>query len=384
MEQTAGTFVALDLGTTKTSCLIAVTSASGGLQVVGVGNATNEGLPRGEVVDVDKAAYSIRCAVKEAEGMAGVSVRSVCASIGDPHMRGVNGSGATPVQGDGGRIDTADVTRAVEAAKMGTSIAGQILIDVLPQDFEIDGEGGITNPIGRNGGTLTANVHIIGAAVTAMGKRAACVQKAGLAVEKLVIEPLASSRAVLDPNQHSRGVAVIDIGGGTTGVAVFLGSTLRQTAILETGGAYVTSDVAIGLGLPIRLAELLKLHATCSLAGLEPNAPPLMVSGFAGMPDREVSQEQFTSIAQARMEEILTLAWHEVSLDYSAEFLEEVVITGGTSLMAGIVALAEEVFGLPVRVGTPGCFCPGGIDVADPRLATCAGLIVHAMQARDV
>jgi cell division protein FtsA len=379
MAQGTRTYVGLDIGTTKISCIVADQSGGEGLRIVGVGNAPSEGLRRGVVVDLEKTVGSIRRAVDEAERMAGFPVKGVHAGIAGDHIRSINSRGVIAVSRKDNEIVESDVSRVVDAAKAVAIPTDREIIHVIPQEFIVDDQDGIKDPVGMSGVRLEAEVHIITGAVTSAKNICRAIQRAGLKVQDLVLEPLASSHAVLGRDERDLGVVVLDIGGGTTDVAVFFDGSIRHTAIIPFGGSNVTNDIAIGLRTPIDKAETVKIQSGCALRSLVPAEETLAVSGVGGRADREISRHVLASMIEPRMEEIFSLANKEVKKNHFAELLGGgVVLTGGTSLMPGVVELAELVFEMPVRLGIPQGV--GGLHarVADPRYATGVGLVLHA------
>src|SRR5213593_3140064 len=377
MAQAGRTFVGLDIGTTKISCVVADMNG-GELRVVGIGNAPSEGLRRGVVVDLEKTVHSIQRAVAEAERMAGIPVRGVHAGIAGDHIRSINSRGVIAVSRKDNEIGVADVERVVEAAKAVAIPMDREIIHVIPQEFIVDDQDGIKDPIGMSGVRLEAEVHIITGAVASAKNICRSIQRAGLRVYDLVLEPLASSHAVLGRDERDLGVVLLDAGGGTTDVAVFFEGSIRHTAIVPFGGSNVTNDIAIGLRTPIDKAEQIKIAHGCALASLVSSSEALTVSGVGGRADREISRHVLASMIEPRMEEIFTMANREVKKNHFAELLGGgVVLTGGTSLMHGVAELAEQVFEMPVRLGVPSGL--GGLStiVADPRFSTGVGLVLH-------
>ena len=383
MAQAGRTYVGLDIGTTKISCFIADANGDGasGLRVVGVGNAPSEGLRRGVVVDLDKTVASLQRAVDEAERMAGVAVKGVHAGIAGDHIRSINSRGVIAVSRKDNEIGPADLERVVEAAKAVAIPMDREIIHVIPQEFIVDDQDGIKDPVGMSGVRLEAEVHIITGAVTSAKNICRAINRAGLKVYDLVLEPLASSHAVLDPDERDLGVVLLDIGGGTTDVAVFFEGSIRHTAIVPFGGSNVTNDIAIGLRTPIDKAEAIKIQHGCALAALVPATQMVTVNGVGGRSDRQISRHVLASMIEPRMEEIFALANKEVKKNHFAELLGGgVVLTGGTSLMAGVVELAEQVFEMPVRLGLPQGVSGLSANVCDPRCSTGVGLVLHAAQ----
>src|SRR5437867_5006703 len=384
MAQAGRTFVGLDIGTTKISCIVADLTGGGELRIVGIGIATSEGLRRGVVVDLEKTVGSIQRAVDEAERMAGVPVRGVTAGIAGDHIRSINSRGVIAVSRKNNEIVAADVDRVVEAAKAIAIPMDREIIHVIPQEFIVDDQDGIKDPVGMSGVRLEAEVHIITGAVTSAKNICRSIQRAGLKVYDLVLEPLASSHAVLGRDERDLGVVLLDVGGGTTDIAVFFEGSIRHTAIVPCGGANVTNDIAIGLRTPIDKAEQIKIRHGCALAALVSSSDSVLVSGVGGRADREISRHVLASMIEPRMEEILSMANREVKKNHFAELLGGgVVLTGGTSLMPGVVELAEQVFEMPVRLGVPEGLGGLGANVADPRFSTGVGLVLHGCQGEN-
>lgn len=374
--------VGLDIGTTKISCIIADTNGNGEPRVVGIGNAPSEGLRRGVVVDLERTVGSIARAVEEAERMAGVPAKGVYAGIAGDHIRSINSRGVIAVSRKDNEIAQADVDRVVEAAKAIAIPMDREIIHVIPQEFIVDDQDGIKDPVGMSGVRLEAEVHIITGAVTSAKNICRSIQRAGLKVYDLVLEPLASSHAVLGADERDLGVVLLDLGGGTTDVAVFFEGSIRHTAIIPFGGANVTNDLAIGLRTPIDKAEQIKIQHGSALASLVGPEEVVAVSGVGGRADREISRHVLASMIEPRLEEIFVLANREVKKNHFAELLGGgVVLTGGTSLMPGIVELAEQVFEMPVRLGVPEGLGGLSANVADPRFSTGVGLVLHAAQS---
>jgi cell division protein FtsA len=276
-------------------------------------------------------------------------------------------------------IGAADVDRVVEAAKAIAIPMDREIIHVIPQEFIVDDQDGIKDPVGMSGVRLEAEVHIITGAVTSAKNICRSIQRAGLKVYDLVLEPLASSHAVLDRAERDLGVVLLDLGGGTTDVAVFYEGSIRHTAIIPYGGANVTNDIAIGLRTPIDKAEAIKIQYGSALSSLVSSEESITVNGVGGRGDRQISRKMLASMIEPRMEEIFTLANREVKKNHFAELLGGgVVLTGGTSLMAGVTELAEQVFEMPVRLGQPQGLTGLSDNVSSPRFSTGVGLVIHA------
>ncbi len=369
----------LDIGTTKISCVIGETDPDGRMGVVGVGISPSEGLRRGVVVNLEKTVASIHKAIREAERMGGVPAKSVYAGIAGDHIRSINSRGVIAVSRGGDGINQGDVERVVEAAKAVAIPTDREIVHAIPQEFVVDDQDGIRDPIGISGVRLEAEVHIITGAISCTRNLCKSIQRAGLKVENLVLEPLATSLAVLDDDERNLGVVLLDIGGGTTDIAVFSEGSIRHTAVVGLGGCNVTNDVAIGLRTPVDKAEMLKIEYGCALAGLVDEDETVEVPGVGGRPPRTISRRLLSSMIEPRVEEILTLSLKEVKQNHVADLLGAgVVLTGGTSSMHGVCELAEQVFDMPVRVGFPTGVQGLADSVRDPRYSTGVGLALYA------
>jgi cell division protein FtsA len=372
----------LDIGTTKISAIIAEVEKGGEVKIVGVGVAPSEGLRRGVVVNLEKTVSSITAAVEEAERMAGLDIKGVFAGIAGDHIRSINSRGVIAVSGRENEITASDVDRVVEAAKAVAIPMDREIIHVIPQGYIVDDQDGVKDPVGMSGVRLEAEVHIITGAVTSAKNMCRSIQRSGMKVYDLVLEPLASAHAVLEPEEREMGVVLLDIGGGTTDVAVFFEGSIRHTCIVPLGGSNVTSDIAIGLRAPIDRAEEIKIRHGNALASMVAPEEQITVPGVGGRGDRRISRQLLASMIEPRMEEIYQLANREVKKHHYAEMLGAgVVITGGSSLMEGSVELAEQVFQMPVRRGVPSGLTGLAENVRDPRHSTGVGLILHGLDA---
>lgn len=383
MAQATQSYVGLDIGTTKILCIIADKNAAGEMRIIGVGTAPSEGLRRGAVVDLEKTVQSIERAVSEAERMSGISVKGVHAGIAGDHIRSLNSRGVVAVSRKDNEIAPADVARVIEAAKAIAIPNDREIIHVLPQEFIVDEQDHIKDPVGMSGVRLEAEVHIITGAVTSARNICRAIQRADLKVFDLTLQPLASAAAVLDRDERELGVVLIDIGGGTTDVAVWHEGAVRHTSIIPFGGHNITSDVAIGLRTPLDRAEALKIQYGAALAS-GVGDEMITVPGVGGRDERTISRQLLASMIEPRMEEILQLANKEFRKSPEAHRTGSgVVLTGGTSLLPGVVELAEQVFELPVRLGRPRGI--GGLttELADPRNSTGIGLVLHAAGADE-
>ena len=380
--------VGVDIGTTKICAIVSEVEDSGQLRITGVGNSPSDGLKRGVVVNVEKTVRSIQRAIEEAERMSDARIAAVYAGIAGDHIRSLNCRGVIAVSGPDNEITVHDEARVIETAKAVSIPMDREIIHVLPQEFVVDDQPGVKDPIGMSGVRLEADVHMVTGAVTSAQNICKSIRRAGVEVVDLVLEPLAASYAVLSPEEEEMGVALVDVGGGTTDLAVFCNGSIRHTAVIGLGGENVTHDVSIGLRTPWKQAEGIKREHGCALGSLVSKEETIEVPGLAGRPSYQVPRAELTSIVEARMEEIYTLVHREIRrTDYADLLAAGVVLTGGGSMLEGCVELAEEVFGMPVSLGVPKGVT-GLVDaVAQPIYATGVGLVLfglHHRSRRDV
>ena len=374
----------LDVGTTKICAIIAERSPLGTLDVIGIGQSPSRGLRKGVVVNIDSTVEAIKKAVQDAERMAGVEIDGVYAGVAGGHIKGINSRGVVAVSGKGKEVSQADIDRAIDAARAINVPPDRDVIHVLPQSFVVDDQDGIKEPLGMSGIRLEVEVHIVTGAVTSVGNVVKSVNRAGLQVEDIILEPLASAEAVLTPDEKELGVILIDIGGGTTDMALFRDGAIWHTAVLALGGDHITNDIAVGLRTPTAEAEELKKRHGCALTHLVPEDETIEVPSVGGRKPRVLSRQILSEIIQPRAEEIFTL----VARDLRRSGLEDaatagIVVTGGSSIMDGIPELAERVFDLPVRRGIP--MGVGGLAdvVKSPICATGVGLMLYGARGHD-
>lgn len=367
--------VGLDIGTTKT-CAIVGEVTERGIDIIGVGFQPSDGMRKGAVVNIDSTVEAIRGVVEEASKMSGCDIRSVYVGIAGGHIKGQNSLGIVAVKG--GEVDENDVQRAVEASRAIAVPPDREIIHTIPQIFIVDGQDGIREPIGMSGVRLEAKVHIVTGASTFIQNVLKSVNRVGLDIDELILEPLAAGEAVLGEDEKDLGVALLDIGGGTTNIIIYAEGSVRHTAVIAVGGQYVTSDIATGLRTPVQEAERIKIHFGCTHMPLIPKDEMIEVPSVGGREPREVSRQILVRIIEPRMEEILTMAYEEIVRSGLEEVLAAgVVLTGGSSLMPGTLELAERVFNMPVRRGYP-TGCGGLMDVVNsPVYATGVGLILY-------
>lgn len=376
--------VGLDIGTMKIAVVVAEASAEGEVQIVGVGTSVSEGIKKGVVVNIDDTVNSIRKAVKDAEQMAGVDIHAVYAGIAGDHVRSINSKGFIAVSRQDKEITQEDVDRVIGAAKTVGLPMDREIIHVLPQEFVIDDQGAIKQPVGMSGVRLEVEVHIVTGAFTSAQNLKKCIRRAGLDVRDLVLEPLASSFAVLTPDEEELGVALIDIGGGTTDLIIVHEKSIRHTSVTALGGKNVTSDITVGLRVPLDEAEeIKKKHGSAIQDNIREDAY-FSVVGVGEGPSRQVSKRLLASMIEPRMEEILELVQKDINKTEYADLLTSgIVITGGGAGIAGLRELAEHIFKVPVRIGNPKGF--GGLmdSIRVPAYSTGIGLIHYGLKYRE-
>jgi len=369
--------VGLDIGTTKV-CAIVAERTENGMDVVGLGTHPSRGLRRGVVVDIDATVQSIRAAIEEAELMADCEITSVYAGIAGGHIRGLNSHGVVAVKDR--EVREGDVRRVIDAAKAVAIPMDREVIHVIPQEYIIDDQDGIREPLGMSGVRLEAKIHIVTAAVTSAQNIVKCANKAGLNVIDIVLEPLASAEAVLADDERDLGVCLIDIGGGTTDIAVFADGSIHHTSVLGLGGYHVSNDIAVGLRTPFEEAERIKKKFGVASARYLGSDDVISVPSVGGRRPREVSRKILCEIIEPRVEEILSLARQELAkAGLEARIPSGVVLTGGASALEGMADLAEEIFEAPVRRGAP--MHVGGLQdvVRSPMYATGVGLVAFGL-----
>ncbi len=381
MKRKGDLIVGLDIGTTKI-CTVVAEITDHGLEVVGVGVHPSQGLRKGVVVNIERTVEAVRKSVDEAETMAGVQIRRVVAGIAGPHIRAVNSRGVIPIKDR--EVTRDDVEQVLEAARAVAIPADRELLHVLPREFIVDEQGGIKDPLGMSGVRLEAEVHIITGAVSSVQNLVKSINRAGLEVEDLVLQPLASAEAVLTPDEKELGVALVDIGGGTTDIAVFVEGGIRHTAVLAIGGNHFTNDIAIGLRTPGHDAEKIKLRHGCASTILVRDKDMIEVPSVGGRPPRFVPRRMLAEVVEPRAEELFALVGREIKkTGYGDLVASGVVLTGGSSAMEGIVETAEKVLEFQARRAGPGKI--GGLSetVSSPAYATAVGLVMYARRVRQ-
>jgi cell division protein FtsA len=371
--------VGLDIGTSKVAALVGELKADDTIEIIGIGTHPSHGLKKGVVVDIESTVQSIQRAVEEAELMAGCEIHSVHAGIAGSHVRSLNSHGITAIKDH--EVVQADVDRVIDAARAVAIPADQKILHILPQEFIIDDQDGIREPIGMSGVRLEARVHMVTGAVSAAQNIVKCIRRCGLEVDDLVLGQLSSSYAVLGEDEKELGVCLVDIGGGTTDLAVFTDGAIRHTACIPIAGDQVTNDIAVALRTPTQHAEDIKVRHACALSAKGVNED-IEVPSIGERPARQLSRQTLAEVVEPRYEELLNLLQGELRRSGFEDLVAGgVVLTGGSTKMDGLVELAEQVFHMPVRLGVPQ-YVTGLEDIADPVYATGVGLLIYAQQHR--
>ncbi|MBI3343452.1 MAG: cell division protein FtsA [Gammaproteobacteria bacterium] len=373
--------VGLDIGTSKVVAIVGEITPGNQIEIIGIGSHPSRGLKKGVVVNIESTVQSIQRAVEEAELMAGCRIHSVYAGIAGSHIRSLNSHGIVAISDR--EVSATDVERVVEAARAVAIPADQKILHVLPQEFIIDNQEGIREPIGMSGVRLEAKVHIVTGAVSAAQNIIKCVRRCGLEVDEVILEQLASSYAVLTDDEKELGVCLVDIGGGTTDIAVFCEGAIRHTAVIPIAGDQVTNDIAVALRTPTQFAEEIKIKYACALTQLALADETIEVPGVGDRPSRRLARQTLAEVVEPRLEELFTLIQAELRRSGFEDLMAAgVVLTGGSSKIEGAVELAEEIFHMPVRLGIPQ-YVVGLVDVVrNPIHATGVGLLLFGQQQK--
>lgn len=373
--------VGLDIGTSKVVVAVAEVLPDGRFQVIGLGQADSNGLRKGVVINIEATVQSIRRALEEAELMAACRISEVYTGIAGSHIRSFNSSGMVAIKDR--EVSAADVARALETARAVNIPTDQQVLHVLTQEFIVDGQEDIREPIGMSGVRLEVKVHIVTGAVSAAQNIIKCVRRCGLEVQDLILQPLASSLAVLTPDEKELGVALVDIGGGTTDIALFTGGAIRHTSVIPIAGDQITSDIAMALRTPIPDAEDIKLRHGVAKEVLADPGEKIEIPGLGDRAPRLLSRQALAAVVEPRVEELFTLVGKAVRESGYEELLSSgIVLTGGTSLLPGVGELAEDVFLKPARVGWPTYDGALSDVIRNPRFATVMGLLMEAHAQR--
>ncbi|MBD3225109.1 MAG: cell division protein FtsA [Caldithrix sp.] len=376
--------VGLDIGTTKIAAVIGKLDEKGQINVVGVGHHPSQGLRRGVVIDIRKTVQSIQKAVAQAELLSGYKVEEVYAGIAGDHIRSINSKGVVAVNGKDNIITEDDVERVINAAKAIALPMDREILHVLPQEYIVDDQDGIKDPIGIAGTRLEAEVHIVTAAAASAQNIVNCIVEAGYDVADIVLEPYASSLAVLSDDERDLGVAIMDIGGGTTDIAMFYGGSIHFTSVIGLGGQHVTGDLSQGLRTTMYQAEEIKKKYGIAMESMLEEEELIKVDGIGGRAPREISRSVLAAIIEPRMEEMFSVALREMERSSVFDMMGAgVVLSGGASMLKGIEDLAENILGMPVQVGIPKV--DGGLveTVRTPIYSTAVGLIYYGLRYAD-
>ncbi|OSM07055.1 cell division protein FtsA [Magnetofaba australis] len=369
--------IGLDIGTTKICCIVADVQPDGRVDIIGLGAHPSRGLRKGVVIDIDSTVESMRMAVEEAEVMAGVEINMVYAGIAGAHISSTNSNGVVATKE--GEVTHNDIQRVLDAARAQNIPMDREILHIIPQEYILDGQDGIKEPLGMSGVRLEARVHIVTGAVASAQNIIKCANRCGLDVGDIILEQLASSEACLTSDEKELGVCLLDIGGGTTDIAIFADGHIKHTAVLAIGGEHMTNDIAVGLRTPTREAEQLKRKYGCALASLVNPEETIEVPSIGDRQPRQLARHILAEIIEPRVEELFTLVQREiVRSGFEDQIAAGIVLTGGASITQGVAELAEEVFNKPVRRGPPQGF--GGLTdvVSSPVYSTAVGLVQYA------
>jgi len=374
--------VGLDIGTSKVVAIVGEVMPEGELEVIGIGSNPSRGLKKGVVINIESTVHSIQRAVEEAELMAGCQIHSVYAGIAGSHIRSLNSHGIVAIRDS--EVTPGDIERVIDAARAVAIPADQKILHILPQEFVIDNQGGIREPVGMSGVRLEAKVHMVTGAVSAAQNIIKCVRRCGLEVDDIILEQLASSYSVLTEDEKELGVCIVDIGGGTTDIAVFTEGSIRHTAVIPIAGDQVTNDIAVALRTPTQHAEEIKIKYACALTQMASAEESIEVPSVGDRAPRRLARHTLAEVVEPRYEELLILIQAELRRSGFEDLIAAgIVLTGGSAKIEGLVDLAEEVFHMPVRLGVPQ-YVTGLVDVVrNPIFATGVGLLLFGHHNRD-
>jgi len=374
--------VGLDIGTSKVVAIVGEVTVDGEIEIIGIGTQPSRGLKKGVVVNIESTVEAIKRAVQEAELMAGCQIRSVYAGIAGSHIRSFNSSGVGPIRDR--EVTHADLARVIDTARAIAIPSDQKILHVVRQEFIIDNQEGIRDPIGMSGIRLEVKVHLVTGAVSAAQNIIKCIRRCGLEVDDVILEQLASSSSVLTEDEKDLGVCLVDIGGGTTDIAVFKDGAIRHTAVIPIAGDQVTNDIAVALRTPSQYANEIKMNYACALRQLTNPDEMIEVPGVGDRASRQLKRETLAEVVEPRYDELLNLVLAELTRSGFYEMCAAgIVLTGGSSKMEGVIELAEEIFHMPVRLGMPQ-HVTGLVDVVkNPIHATGVGLLIFGSQQQS-
>jgi cell division protein FtsA len=374
--------VGLDIGTSKVVCIVGVAGPDGTLEIIGTGMHRSSGMKKGVVVNIESTVHAIQRAVEEAELMAGCHIHSVYAGIAGSHIRSLNSHGIVAIKDR--EVQRADIDRVIDAARAVAIPADQEILHVLPQEFIIDNQEGVKEPMGMSGVRLEAKVHLVTCAANAAQNIKKCIRRCGLEVEEIILEQLASSYSVLTEDEKQLGVCLVDIGGGTTDIAIFSDGAIRHTGVIPIAGDQVTNDIAMALRTPTPRAEELKIRYACALAKMAGPDETIKVPSVGDRQPRDLSRQALAEVVEPRYDELFTLVQAELRRSGFEDLVAAgVVLTGGTSKMEGVVDLAEEIFHMPVRLGAPQNIRGLTDIVSNPIHSTGVGLLLYGLKQQQ-
>lgn len=371
--------VGLDIGTSKVVAIVGELHADGEIEIVGIGSHKSVGLKKGVVVNIESTVASIQRAVEEAELMAGCNIHSVYVGIAGSHIRSMNSHGIVAIRDR--EVYDLDLDRVIDAAQAVAIPADQKILHIIPQEYRIDEQEGVRQPLGMSGVRLEAKVHLVTCAVNAMQNIEKCIRRCGLDVDEVILEQVASSYSVLTEDEKDLGVCLVDIGGGTTDIAIYTSGAIRHTGVIPIAGDQVTNDIAMALRTPTQNADELKIKYACALASITRPEETIKVPGVGDRPARDLSRQSLAEVIEPRYEELFSLVQAEIRRSGYEELLAGgVVLTGGTSKMEGAIELAEEIFHMPVRLGLPQGITGLTDIVSNPIYATGVGLLKYGAE----
>ena len=382
MNDTVRRIVGLDIGTSKVAAIVGEVSPAGAVEIIGIGSHPSHGLKKGVVVNIESTVQSIQRAVEEAELMAGCEIDSVYAGIAGSHIRGINSHGVVAVRDH--EVSQQDIDRVIDTARAVAMPADQRVLHVLPQEYLIDNQEGVKEPLGMSGVRLEAKIHLVTCAVNALQNVEKCIERCDLTVNDVILEQLASSYASLSDDERNLGVCLVDIGGGTTDIAVFSEGAIRHTSVIPIAGDQVTNDIAMALRTPTKHAEDIKVKYACALAQLANPDENIQVPGTGDRPRRELSRQTLAEVVEPRYEELFTLVQAELSRSgYQDLVAAGLVLTGGSARMEGVAELAEEIFHAPVSLAMPRGVAGLADIVRNPIYATGVGLLLYGLEQEE-
>ena len=374
--------VGLDIGTSKVVAIVGEVTPEGELEIVGIGSHASRGLKKGVVVNIESTVQSIQRAVEEAELMSGCQIHSVFAGIAGNHIRSLNSHGIVAIRDR--EVFQPDIERVIDAAQAVAIPADQKILHILPQEYLVDTQGGVREPLGMSGVRLEAKVHLVTCAVNAAQNIEKCIRRCGLEVEDIILEQVASGYAVLTEDEKDLGVCLVDIGGGTSDIAIFTDGAIRHTAVIPIAGDQVTNDIAMALRTPTQNAEDLKIKYACALASMAGENETIKVPSVGDRADRDLSRQALAEVVEPRYDELFTLIQAELRRSGFEDLVAAgIVLTGGTSKMEGVVELAEEIFHMPVSIGRPHGVSGLADIVKNPIYSTAVGLLQYGAKQQN-